>query len=268
MTDSAKLGVVTLFSVLACGAPGTCARSQGVGSDHAYFPNNPPKVSVESDAWRVTSVWSKTCHCGASGVRLAINATSKLSGARKQFVASSFISQANKAVLVGNHLVVTGFINGDLDDITIVDLLGEKTIEDIWCYSPTVSPDHRYIAYVRFFPTHPGPYPGFTSDVYLIYDLAASPNANRVPPPWPSPINDHIYVGVPVYPIANARAFSYYLDPVSNWIERHDLTSRFAWRSPIDLTFTDKHLGDSYRVEIGLRHGAYHPTIRALRITK
>jgi hypothetical protein len=232
------------------------------GSASAYYPDNPPKVAADSNSWRVTSVRAKRCQpCDPLGEGLAVSAFSKLTKAHKQFVAPSSITQANNAVIVDNHLVVTGFLNGDLNAVTIIDLQSGRTVDDIWCYDPSMSPDYRYIAYVRFYPTHPGNDPSLTSDVYLIYDLKASPKTNRLSPR--SDNNGSVYVGIPVYPIENSRRFSYFLGPIHDWSERHALISRFAWRSATELSFVDEHFGERYAVEIGLVDGPYRPTIRA-----
>jgi hypothetical protein len=231
-----------------------------IGSDGAYYPLNPPKVAADSGSWRVASVLAISCRLCPTGVGLAVSTVSKLTEAHKQFIALSSITQVNRAVIVDDNLVVIGYLNGDLYGITIIDLQSERTLEDIWCSSPSLSPDHRYIAYVRFFPAHPGNDPSFTSDVYLIYDLKASPKANRLS--TPSDLGGHVYVGIPVYPIENARRFSYFLGPIQDWSERHALISRFAWRSATELSFVDEHFGERHAVEIGLVDGPYRPTIR------
>jgi hypothetical protein len=236
--------------------------SAQVGSEDDYYPNNPPKVAAKSNVWHVISVRARPCqHCNALGEGLLVSASSSLTKAHKQFVAPSSITQANRAVIVDDQLVVTGFVNGSVAGVTIIDLQSGRTSDDLLCYSPSLSPDHRYVAYVRFFPPHPGNDPSDVSAVYLIYDFRASPNANRLSPT--SGFGGNVYVGIPVYPIENARRFLYDLGPIHDWSEAHALVSRFTWRSATELSFIDEHFGVRYAVEIGLRNGPYRPTIRA-----
>jgi hypothetical protein len=76
----------------------------------------------------------------------------------------------------GNKLVLEGKMDGDAWQVAVVDVSAGVVSDSFFCYSPAISPDGRFIAYVKFFPEH-----GIDSAEhhYLLYDAALSRAANR-----------------------------------------------------------------------------------------
>ena len=96
---------------------------------------------------------------------------------------------------VGNRLVVRGMVNGSGSEIVVIDRDSAKVIDKFVCYLPSISRDGRYIAFVKFYPSH---FAEGTDDHYMLYDVAKEPVENR-PPEIAS--NDWKTVGKCIYPI-------------------------------------------------------------------
>ncbi len=91
-------------------------------------------------------------------------------------------------------IVLTGFVsNAETSLIVTVEVSSGRIIDKVLCYSPSVSPAGRYVAFVKFFPAH-----GLSSaeDHYALYDVSLTPAQNR---PTKKPLNDAT-VGKIVYP--------------------------------------------------------------------
>jgi len=96
---------------------------------------------------------------------------------RKTIVLPSDLAQVNAARLFGKDtMVISGFIDGNASTVVTVDLSNGAVLDSFLCYSPAISPDGRYVAFIKFFPEH-----GVSSaeDHYVIYDVAAGPSRNR-----------------------------------------------------------------------------------------
>lgn len=106
---------------------------------------------------------------------------------------SDLVQVASARLFHEDRVVIDGMVNADVWKSVIVDLKNNEVIDSFLCYSPAVSPNGRYIAFIKFFPAH-----GISSaeDRYMIYDVASSPAANR-----PPNIKSHpAVVGRVVYP--------------------------------------------------------------------
>lgn len=95
--------------------------------------------------------------------------------------------QDGKAIIIGD-------VSGDVSQVLIVDLASDKIVDKFLAYGPVVSPNGRYIAFTKFYPSH-----GVrgTSDIELVYDVAKSPQDNR---PAGVKLSDDTDVGFGVYP--------------------------------------------------------------------
>jgi hypothetical protein len=96
----------------------------------------------------------------------------------------------------GRLAVVTAMVGADLHGVVIVDIAAGSIVDHFKCYSPTISPDGRYVSFVKLYPSH-----GIASaeDHYMVYDVAASPATNRPPDANPSHPHPNL-VGLCVYP--------------------------------------------------------------------
>jgi hypothetical protein len=73
-------------------------------------------------------------------------------------------------------IVIAGLFSGDVSRIVIVDMKTGLIIDKFFCYAPSISPDGKYIVFIKFYPAH-----GVSSveDHYAVYDSARSPADNR-----------------------------------------------------------------------------------------
>jgi hypothetical protein len=89
----------------------------------------------------------------------------------------SELAQVSSAQLyMQRWLVISGMINGDVNLMVVVDVLEGSVADSFPCYSPTISPDGRYVAFVKFYPAH-----GVSSveDHYMLYDVSLGASGNR-----------------------------------------------------------------------------------------
>lgn len=96
-------------------------------------------------------------------------------------------------------LIVVGMSGGYIWEIGILSLEPLLLADRFTCFSPSVSPNGHYVAFVKFFPPHfvEGP-----EDHEMLYTVVGSARQNRPPT---SMLSETIDVGLPVYPpgIAN-----------------------------------------------------------------
>ena len=94
-----------------------------------------------------------------------------------------------------NRAVAIGMLNGSVFEMTIIDLEKRAVLDHFLGFSPALSPNSRFVAYIKFYPPHFSDNP---VDHYMIYDLGKSPSENR-----PASIggSDFLNVGLTIYPI-------------------------------------------------------------------
>jgi len=82
----------------------------------------------------------------------------------------------------GDMFIVISDIGGGGRDVAVVDSKHATLIDHFWCYQPSLSPNHRYIAFKRFFPEH-GVDDQQSSNFEMLYDVAVDAAQNRASPP-------------------------------------------------------------------------------------
>jgi hypothetical protein len=93
--------------------------------------------------------------------------------------------------LSDGRLVVFGDMGGAVA-VYLIDKTKASVMDMFWAYYPVISPDQRWIAYLKFYPLH-----GVEgSNQYMIYDLTKTPTQNR-PDDEPKHTID---VGVVIFP--------------------------------------------------------------------
>ena len=113
-------------------------------------------------------------------------------------------SQMDSARLYGvDRIVVTGMINGDASEVVVIDLKQGVEVDHFLCYSPSISPNGRYVAFIKFYPSH-----GVSNveDHYMVYDISLSPEQNRPAeiPHHPGVVGHVVFpVGIPNSPSDN-----------------------------------------------------------------
>jgi hypothetical protein len=95
-----------------------------------------------------------------------------------------------------NRAIVLGMNNSALFGVIILDLAPLHISDEFWGYIPSISPDGRYIAFAKFFPTHPGA--DLVEYHYMLYDTAKSAAQNR---PFGIDPTDTMNVGTTMYPV-------------------------------------------------------------------
>ncbi len=179
-----------------------------------FDPAHQKPVSYSDKSIRVDLIIGKE--------RDSLSILSRASGAEKRVDLPEEIAQVDEIrKVVGNKLVVRGMVNGSGSEIAVIDILSARQIDKFLCYGPRVSPDGRYIAFVKFYPSH---FAEGTEDHYMLYDLDKSPRNNRPPV---AAGDDWQTVGICIYPtgIGN-KAFDNVRRPEGS---QHSSRSEFYW---------------------------------------
>ncbi len=92
------------------------------------------------------------------------------------------------------RLVVVGMATGSVWEVGIIDVAAARLIDKFMCYSPAVSPEGAYIAFIKMFGPHSARSP---EDDVMLYDVALNPAANR---PSGISLDDEINLGFELYP--------------------------------------------------------------------
>jgi len=135
-------------------------------TDDAFHPDDHRQIQMSFGSTQATFT-------GTSPVRLDV----ERNGTRTSILLHRDIVQVNQARLYGpNQIVIAGMVDGDVSTVVIVDLSQKNIVDLFLCYSPAISPDGRFVAFVKFYPAH-----GISSaeSHYMLYDLASSPAKNR-----------------------------------------------------------------------------------------
>jgi hypothetical protein len=129
---------------------------------------------------------------GKSNLFLAVNQRGQPG---RELALPNEVTQVDKTEFVAiNKVAVLGAVNGDVNALVLVDLHLKKVVDKFYCYAPALSPDKRFLAYIKFFPAH---FVQGVSDVYLVYDFRKSPAENRAQGVSTGDIQN---VGRPIFP--------------------------------------------------------------------
>ncbi|HLI62113.1 MAG TPA: hypothetical protein VKV05_01850 [Terriglobales bacterium] len=108
------------------------------------------------------------------------------------------ISQIHEIRRYADRLIVVGDIGAAISQVVIINL-NTSTISDTFLAgAPVISPDGRFIAFIKWFPPHGWNDPAIAPDDHaMLYDMTKSALANR--PAGVAP-DDDTEVGINVYP--------------------------------------------------------------------
>jgi hypothetical protein len=199
--------------------------------DEGYFDPSRRKALAYHDANIVISLLN-------GNKNLAVGIEDKAGQNSGKIDLPSEIVQVNEIRAVQkNKAVVVGMVNGSVFEVAILDTRSITIADSFLAYAPSVSPDGRFIAFVKFYPAH---FVDGTDDHYLLYDLSRSARENRLAG---GDVSDHTDVGTPSWPkTANRPGDNTGIPP----LQQHHMTAQaFFWRSDSErYAFADDHAGD------------------------
>ena len=192
-------------------APVPRTRIDGLEVSVRQAPNTPAALDVinESDGERFTVVASK----------------------ETELINEVHVVNSNRVALLGGRTDL-----GHKSTTVVVDLQRPAVLDEIIRRNFSFSPTGRFVAYTDWGPR----YDDGTGHLYVVYDLAASPNDNRRFPQ---------ITGIPIYA----------LDTLKNKLpesERHALSDKILWLAGSDVvSFGDLYKGRVSLVVVDLRQG-------------
>jgi hypothetical protein len=153
-----------------------------------------------------------------------------------------------------DKVIVVGRPSGGAARVIIVELSRDAVGDEFDCYLPAISPNGRFIAFVKWFPGH------FVRNVgchYMLYDVSKSGAQNR-PPRLRLP--DDVDVGMPLYPpgVGNKPADNFNLDKAENFSASDSL---FWSADSSKLVLADRYQGMLSVV-------MFQPRLRTLSVIK
>lgn len=218
-------------------------------------------VSCHSRAWSLILKRKEACRACQNGAAFVFGVRNLITGAGSEFRISNNTAQVNAIVLVNDSRVaILGRVSTNTAIITVVSLPSGHTLDSFECGWPSVSPDHRFVAFGKWSPAHFPP--GIAAGAeYLAYDLTRSASYNRTSEnrkDVPDPYN----AGWPLYPRGAKNT------PMDNVIIdraklRHDMVSSgLFWVGKGDrVAFVDRLKSQNSLIVANLSTGVRNPVI-------
>ena len=222
-----------LFSAVMCGLNCVCAggvEPKGIPPQKLYDPANQRPQEVRRGDLAVS--------LAGKSESFQLNVTSGSAATQSVALPRRFEQVNNLRWSADGRLLVQGMFNSSGDIVAVVNLATLSVDDEFLGYGVTPSPDGRYLAFVRFFPTH-----GIQGVEHRIrlYDLTESAAQNR---PIHSPLDGAEFeVGAPIYPILTKE--SKRANTEVSGTDAYHLVSEFRWSS------------DSTRFSFGVEHGTH-----------
>ena len=243
------------------------SRQQAESRRHQPFYQRPfghqPPVSVASKNWSITMIGSAECGECPGGKAWVFTALRKDGGESYKIRLTNSPTQVDELALVDeSRLVVFGRNTANAVLVNVLRLPQGAELDSFMCYSPALSPDHRFLAYLKPFPGHPGPVD--ITNEYVLYDLTGRAASNRVR-------GGHGIAhdaGIPVYPPGATNAAGEFVAP-NEWSAHVMASDGLFWLGETDaVAFVDRWQGTNSLVVVDLSRGVHRPrltlTVRAL----
>ena len=220
-----------------------------------YERDSQRKLSAQSEVWDVSLTTQTGCPPEVSALRCYRFAMkNRVTQEVTTFRLGNETSQVDALTIVRpDRLAILGR-TPELSIVTVLALPSGREVDRIICSGASLSPDRRYFAYLKFVPAYPG-YEWSPSAEYLVYDLTASPEANRTPAN-PSRPTEPYDVGWPLYPEGAKNVSG------DNMYEGHDVpvhwmsSEGFFWLNQSDIVaFVDRWEGTNSLVVADLSGG-------------
>jgi hypothetical protein len=205
----------------------------GSGSDQI-------RVSIASEgAGRVASAASKQASYQDSEVIVqSAKVNDKLvllidsAGLQKDVPLPDTVNEITEIRRYENRIIAIGSENASVSRVLIIDLQQKATLDSFDAFYPAISPDGRFIAYVKFYPPH---FVEGTDDHDMLYDVAKSATENR---PAGASSDDLVNVGVNLYPGGQNKDEDNVAVPANR---SHGTVSSFFWSPDSQtLVFADQ----------------------------
>ena len=156
------------------------------------------------------------------------------------------VNQIDEISIFEDKLLIIGRAGANSSEANIVELPTGKVLDRFSCFMPSVSPDGRFVAFLKSFPGHPGPVS--VSAEYLVYSLVDVPASRDA------------HLGA-VYPpgVTNQPGGSLVpgLESPVHWIS----SERLFWIDEDTLAFTDHYPGEAKLVVVSLGTGVQVPLV-------
>ncbi len=261
------LVVAAALAVPQNGFSQTQARHVGILGDQPFdFLRQEPPRQVQSAEISVRFVGFRDMGPGPRGNELEYDrkfvfdfeVEMKAERSRNRFsVSHDLLVQLDRMHLIdGPRLLLIGRFATGAYVLTILDLPSGRVLDRFVGSCPEISPDNRLIAFIKMAPLR---VVDNTSAQYLIYDLSASPEANR------SIQSDDPYiretnVGTAIYPEGSRNLPDDNIGVPED--RRHEIGSDgFFWLDSRTLAFVDRHKDENNLVVVDLRGGLKQPLI-------
>jgi hypothetical protein len=210
----------------------------------AFANSAPQEVSDSRDRLRVSARTAPSCEARPTGRICAFTVAAFANAKRATFAIPSSMRTLSAVRIVGpRRIVLVGTYDGFASGIIVVDSVSGSVISDDFAYFPAVSPNGRYLAFVRFFPEH-FVTESESNDRVAFYDFR-TPVAGSI-------LRPHELVGTVVYPAEPVEA-------------DHAVQSEIDWLDADTFTFDDLVAGrEADRVTVKLNGDV--PSVSRIRI--
>lgn len=213
-------------------------------------------VSVTSSTWRITLSDSVACDRCPGGKAWVFTAVRKDNDESYKIRLTNSPTQVDELDIVReSRLVIFGRNTADAVLVNIVELPKGGELDNFMCYDPVLSFDHRFVAYLKPFPGHPGPID--ITNEYAVYDLTESAASNRLH------LKDGIVydAGIPVYPPGATNATGEFAAP-DEWSAHVIASAGLFWLSQTDkVAFVDRWRGTDSLVIADVGQGLRQPKL-------
>lgn len=252
---------------------GGAARGQCSGvkplppPSYASFFGRQRPVEGESREWRIRlAAWSPSKW---PPQRFTFSVKNNITGATYRLTFPGWaspsrslrVAQVDEIDPLGHdRALILGRLDANLPVANVVALPSGALLDHFLCLWPALSPDKRFLAFVKPFPGHPGPV-SITNE-YLIYDLARGPAYNR---PHFKP--GRVYgAGWPIYPPGATNAAGENMVPGLAAPGHRLSSSRLFWLGPATLAFTDYYDGVDRLVVARIPRGIRAPVVHTVAL--
>jgi hypothetical protein len=142
-----------------------------------FDPAKQQMLSARSQQLLVTLNKREPCDKCPSTSRFRFQVRDLQKATSREFVLENETAQVDE-IHLSKHgkLAIFGRVLANTSMVTIVDTRTWRPIDSFFCFRPAISPDKRFLVFEKVYPAH---FQANISSLYLIYDIKATPEANR-----------------------------------------------------------------------------------------